>query len=113
MVDTIHGLYVPYWTFDATARCPWTADSGHHYYTTTTCRDRQGRRRTRQVRHVRWTPASGVLTHIFDDQPVPGTRGIKRALLQAVEPFPASDLIPYGTAYLSGFVIEHYQVVLI
>ncbi|MEZ5331723.1 MAG: hypothetical protein R2991_06650 [Thermoanaerobaculia bacterium] len=35
------------------------------------------------------------------------------ALLRAVEPFPTTDLVPYDTAYLSGFVVEHYRVVLI
>ena len=35
-----------------------------------------------------------------------------RSLLREVEPFPTTDLVPYDTAYLSGFVVEHYQVVL-
>ena len=34
-------------------------------------------------------------------------------MLRRIEPFPTSDLVPYDTAYLSGFVVEHYQVVLI
>jgi hypothetical protein len=51
--------------------------------------------------------------HFFDDEPVPGTHGISRALLQQVQPFPTGELVPYETAYLSGFVIEHYQVVLL
>jgi len=62
---------------------------------------------------VRWRPASGVVEHRFDDHPVPGTHGVDRGLLSRVEPFPTSDLVPYETAYLSGFVIEHYQVVLV
>ncbi len=113
MVDTVRGLYLPYWTFDAQVRCPWTAEAGHYHYTTQTYRDGQGKTRTRQVRHVRWTSSAGTQEHFFDDQPVPGTRGIERSLLAAIEPFPTSDLVPYDTAYLSGFVIEHYQVVLI
>src|SRR5688500_14250901 len=59
LVDRVHGIYIPYWTFDAHAVCPWTADAGHYYYTTETYRDNQGRTQTRQVRHVRWEPASG------------------------------------------------------
>ena len=53
LVDRVHGVYVPYWTFDAHAVCPWTAEAGHYYYTTERYRDNQGRSRTRQVRHVR------------------------------------------------------------
>jgi len=68
---------------------------------------------TRQVRHVRWEPASGVVNHFFDDEPVPGTHGVSHALLKQVEPFRTSELVPYGTAFLSGFVVEHYQIVLL
>lgn len=113
LVDLVHSLYIPYWTFDARVRCPWQAESGTYYYTTQTYRDRNGRTQTRQVRHVRWTPASGLLEHVFDDEPIPGTRGIDRSLLAAVEPFPANGLVRYDTGFLSGHVVEHYQVVLL
>jgi DNA-directed RNA polymerase subunit RPC12/RpoP len=111
LVDRVHGIYIPYWTFDARADCPWEADAGHYYYTTETVRN-NGRTETRQVRHVRWEPASGEVQHFFDDEPVPGTQGIPTTLLKQVEPFPTSELVPYSTAFLSGFVVEHYQVVL-
>jgi hypothetical protein len=113
LVDRVRGIYVPYWTFDAHAVCPWEAEAGHYYYTTETYRDSNGRRQTRQVRHVRWEPASGEVRHFFDDEPVPGTHGISLELLKAVEPFPTAELVPYDSAFLSGFVVEHYQVVLL
>jgi hypothetical protein len=113
LVDTVHGLYIPYWTFDAQVHCPWWAEAGFYYYTTETYRDSQGRTQTRQVQHVRWQPASGIVDRFFDDEPVPGTHGLDQGLLRQVEPFPTTDLVPYETAYLSGFVVEHYQVVLI
>lgn len=113
LVDRVHGLYIPYWTFDAHAVCPWRAEAGHYYYTTETYRDKQGRRQTRRVRHTRWEPAAGEVRHFFDDEPVPGTHGVSHTLLRQVEPFPTAELVPYDTAYLSGFVVEHYQVVLV
>jgi hypothetical protein len=112
-VDRVRGVYIPYWTFDAHVVCPWQAEAGHYYYTTETYRDNQGRRQTRRVRHVRWEPASGEVQHFFDDEPVPGTHGIAHRLLKQVEPFPTAELVPYGTAFLSGFVVEHYQLVLV
>jgi len=111
LVDRLHGVYIPYWTFDAQVVCPWTAEAGHYYYTTETYRE-GGQTRTRQVRHVRWEPAAGEVRHFFDDEPVPGTQGVAQRLLKQVEPFPTNELKPYDTAYLSGFVVEHYQVVL-
>ena len=113
LVDRVHGVYIPYWTFDAHAVCPWTAEAGHYYYTTEAYRDNKGQTRTRRVRHVRWEPSSGEVRHFFDDEPVPGTHGISQALLKGVEPFPTGELVPYDAAFLSGFVVEHYQVVLV
>lgn len=110
LVDHLHGLYVPYWTFDAQVHCPWQADAGHYYYTTQTYRDGQGRTRTRQVRHVRWVAAAGEIDHFFDDEPVPATKGVDQSLLRQVEPFPTQEVVPYDTAFLSGFVVERYQI---
>jgi hypothetical protein len=112
LVDRIRGVYIPYWTFDAHVICPWQAEAGHYYYTTERFRDNQGRSQTRQVRHVRWEPASGEVQHFFDDEPVPGTHGVSHALLAQVQPFPTAELVPYDTAFLSGFVVEHYQLIL-
>jgi hypothetical protein len=112
LIDTVHSLYIPYWTFDANVRCPWEAEAGHYYYVSVPHRDSQGRTVMRQERRVRWEPASGEITHTFDDEPVPGTHGIDLSLLRRVEPFPTQDLVPYDTAFLSGHVVEHYQVVL-
>jgi hypothetical protein len=38
---------------------------------------------------------------------------VSHALLKEVEPFRTSELVPYDTAFLSGFVVEHYQIVLL
>jgi len=113
LVDTVRGVYLPYWTFDAQVFCRWSAEAGTYYNTTESHRGADGRVRTRQVRHVRWRPAGGSLEHFFDDEPVPGSRGVDRRLLRAIEPFPTDQLVPYDTGYLSGFVVEHYQVVLV
>ncbi len=112
LIDTARGLYIPYWTFDAAVHCPWEAEAGYYYYVNVEGRDSQRRRVVRQERRVRWEAASGVLDHRFDDELVPGTQGIPHDLLRQIEPFPTGDLVPYDTAFLSGHVVEHYQVVL-
>jgi hypothetical protein len=113
LVDRVRGIYLPYWTFDAQADCPWQAEAGHYYYTNESYRDSKGHTQTRRVRHVRWTPASGVVRHFFDDEPVPATLGVSHGLLKQIEPFPADGMVPYDTAFLSGFVVEHYQIALV
>ena len=114
LTDTVHGLYLPYWTFDAQVHADWTAESGYYYYETETYTDSNGKTQTRQVQHTRWQWSSGSLDHFFDDELVPASRGVSHELLRKVEPFPTtSDLKPYDPGYLSGWVVEQYQIDLI
>ena len=113
LVDTLHSVYIPYWTFDAHVHCPWQAEAGHHYYVPVSGRDAKGQSVTRMEQRTRWEPAAGVVDHTFDDEPVPGTQGLALDLLHQVEPFPTQDVVAYDTAFLSGHVVEHYQVVLL
>jgi len=111
LTDTLHGVYLPYWTFDAHVDADWTAEAGHYYYETQTYRDAQGNTRTRQVQHVRWVPAAGHLAHFFDDELVPGTAGVQPALLSGVEPFPTTtELKAYSPEFVRGWTVERYQV---
>jgi hypothetical protein len=113
LVDTVHSLYIPYWTFDAQVRCPWEAEAGHYYYVNVEGRDSKGNRVVRRERRVRWEAAAGVVDHFFDDEAVPGTQGLPLDMLRQVEPFPTREVVPYDTAFLSGHVVEHYRVVLL
>lgn len=113
LVDTIKSLYIPYWTFDAKVHCPWTAEAGYYYYVNVPGRDSKGRPVMRQERRVRWEPAAGVVDTAFDDEAVPGTQGLPLDLLKTIEPFPTQEVVKYDTAFLSGHVVEHYQVVLL
>jgi ribosomal protein S27E len=111
LTDTLHGIYLPYWTFDAHVDAEWTAESGYYYYETETYRDSNGDTQTRQVRHTRWEQSEGQLAHFFDDDAVPGTVGVHTELLRKVEPFPTtSDLKPYESAFVRGWTVERYQV---
>jgi rubredoxin len=111
--DTVKGLYIPYWTFDAQVHADWTAESGYYYYETETYRDSDGQTRTRQVQRTRWQPSSGALDHFFDDELVPASRGVQPETLRHIEPFPTKELRPYQAGYLSGWVVERYQIDLV
>jgi ribosomal protein S27E len=114
LTDTLHAAYLPYWTFDAQVHGDWTAEAGHYYYTTETYTDSNGKQQSRQVQHTRWVPAFGSLDHFFDDELVPASRGVPEALLRKIEPFPTTtDLKPYNPSYLSGWVVEQYQIDLV
>ena len=111
LTDTLKGVYLPYWTFDANAHADWTAESGYYYTERETYRDANGETQTREVQRIRWQPSAGSLDHFFDDTLIPGSVGVSRGLLNAVEPFPTStDLKPYDPAFVRGWTVERYQV---
>jgi Zn finger protein HypA/HybF involved in hydrogenase expression len=113
LTDTVHGLYIPYWTFDAQVHAAWTAEAGHHYFESESYTDSNGRSQTRQVQRTRWVSAAGDLEHFFDDELVPATVGVPPDLLRKVEPFPTAELVPYDASYVSGWVVEQYQIDLV
>ena len=104
LTDTAKGVYLPYWTFDASAHAVWTAEAGTYYDTF---------ERGKRVRRVRWSPASGELSHTFDDDLVPASIGVSAARLKGVEPFPTDGLVPYDAGYLAGWTVERYQIDLV
>ena len=96
-LESVQGVYVPFWTFDAATHSRWSAEAGHRHGTGKNAR-------------VEWRPASGFLEHFFDDLPVPASRGIDAALAREIEPFPTGELVPYEPSYLAGFLAEQYGV---
>jgi hypothetical protein len=109
LTDTVKGVYLPYWTFDAQADAQWTAEAGHYYYTTESYVE-NGQTRSRQVQHVRWEPAAGRVSHFFDDDLVCASVGVRPELVRAIEPFPTAELKPYEPAFVAGGVVERYQI---
>jgi hypothetical protein len=112
LTDTVKGIYLPYWTFDARVDADWTAEAGHYYYTTETY-EQNGRVQTRQVQHIRWEPAAGRLQHFFDDDLVCASVGVHPELLRGIEPFPTGELRPYDAGYVAGWIVERYQIDLV
>jgi predicted RNA-binding Zn-ribbon protein involved in translation (DUF1610 family) len=104
----LHGVYHPYWTYDANTISHWTGERGDYYYTTetyTTEEDGKTVTRTREVRHTRWTFVSGVHSEFFDDVLIDAGKDLA---------FPATynlgELVPYTSEYLSGLGAERYTL---
>ena len=74
LTDTVKGVYLPYWTFDALAHAYVDRRIGYLLL-----HQSNGKR----VRHVRWTPAAGELSHVFDDDLVPASLGVNARWLQS------------------------------
>jgi DNA-directed RNA polymerase subunit RPC12/RpoP len=111
--DTVKGFYLPYWTFDAQVHGDWTAESGYYYYEEESYRDSNGREQTRRVQKTRWEPSSGMMDNFFDDELVPASKGVPPELLRKIEPFPTHELVKYDPGFLSGWIVEQYQIDLV
>ncbi|HSI87054.1 MAG: hypothetical protein ACAI35_13010 [Candidatus Methylacidiphilales bacterium] len=111
--DELNGMYLPYWTFDVNTYTDYTGQRGDAYYETehyTTQEDGKTVTRTRQVRKIRWYPASGNVGNTFDDVLVEATKSLNLDKLRELEPWDLKKLIPYNDKFLSGFRTETYRV---
>ena len=109
----MHGIYVPYWTYDADTKSSYTGQRGTVYYETrrvmvTVNGKRQSQ--TRQVPRVRWTHTSGRVARYFDDVLVLGSTSLPKEYTDALAPWDLSALEPYRPEYLAGFRAESYTV---
>ncbi len=112
-IDTFKGIYIPYWTFDTDTFSIYTGQRGEHYYTTesyTTTENGKSVTKTRQVQHTRWYPASGTVSHFFDDILTVATKSLPQKYMYKLEPWDLQNLVPFDKKYLSGYITERYQV---
>lgn len=111
VADRLSGLYIPFWTFDAATEASYTCEVGHDYFTTETYTDivnGKSELRTRQVRHTRWSFASGNHAKVFDDVLVNASEKFNPERIRALEPYFTTELAPYQPEYLAGFLCEKY-----
>lgn len=112
--DRLTGYYLPYWTYDSDTSTQYNGLRGDIYYVTVskTIVDQNGRQRRVQVQEprIRWSPVSGVVYVSFDDVTVGASKTISRAILDSLEPWDTTALVPFDTRYLLGFEAEEYVI---
>jgi len=111
--DRLHGLYTPYWTYDADATSFYRGERGDDYWETETYTEVENGRtvtKTRQVRKTRWWPVSGTVYNDFNDVLVLASRSLPKDLTDKLEPWDLENLLPFKEDYLSGFRAECYSV---
>lgn len=109
----LKGVYLPHWAYDANTDTRYTGERGDYYYTTETYTetvDGKSQTRTRQVRHTRWSYASGRVDCSFQDIMVPASSSLPEKTLLKLEPWKLNMLTKFDERYLSGFRSETYQL---
>ncbi|MBQ8080565.1 MAG: hypothetical protein IJ240_01560 [Clostridia bacterium] len=109
-LDKITGVYLPHWTYDADSVSQYVGRAGHYYYVqvpvTVTGPDGKKHQEMREERRVRWEPASGVVSNVFDDIVIVGSKRLSEGLLSSVQPFDLDQLTRYSPEFISGFACE-------
>jgi DNA-directed RNA polymerase subunit RPC12/RpoP len=112
--DSVTGMYLPFYTYDAHTVSHYRGQRGEYYYETqiVTRTNAQGEREqvSERVRRTRWYPASGRVDVRFDDILIRATNSVQPDKLEKLEPWDLKQLKPYEPAFLSGFKAQRYQV---
>jgi hypothetical protein len=101
----IRPVFLPFWSFDATARSQWTAMSGRHRHRTESYQaleNGQAVTRERQVQETDWFPANGEHEGRYTWELVSASKGLEQKWVDAVEPFNFGDLRQFKPEYLLG-----------
>ena len=100
-LEKITGMYVPFWLYDCDAdftgsykatRIHRWSDARYHY--------------TRTEHFLLDRKASAGFAGI----PMDGSSKMEDVLMESIEPFDYSQLIPFETAYLTGYLADKYDV---
>lgn len=107
--EGLHGLYIPFWTFDANLFASYQGQRGDYYFETQTYNSNKGKR-TRQVRKTRWSYASGKVKGFVDDILINASQKKRRDIPSKVSFWNLKDLVAFNSKYLSGFITEKYTI---
>lgn len=100
-INEIKGIYVPFWLYDAdvdadisyrATKVRFWSDSKYNYTKTSYYSVHRG----------------GNIG--FDNVPVDGSSKLPDELMESIEPFDISEAVDFGTAYLSGYFADKYDV---
>ena len=99
-IDQVQGVYVPVWLFDGTLDGKMTFDG------TTTSSYTSGNYRYTTTKHY-LIECDGKMS--FERVPVDGSAKMPDDLMNSIEPYDFSEIVPFDGQYLSGFLADRYD----
>lgn len=107
--EQLHGLYVPFWTFDASLKANYSGMRGDYYYESRTVRTNNGTK-TQRVRKTRWSSATGNVKGFVDDLLISASSKQRNQIPTDIYGWNLKKLQPFNQQFLNGFVTEKYTV---
>ncbi len=106
IMERFSGVYLPYWTFDASIHSRWEAEVGYErserYFD---AGDKTWKTRT----VIDWRWEHGEADTLVDDLLVPGTGNLSAVLLDRLQPFDLAALTDYAPDFLAGWGAQTYN----
>ncbi len=100
-IDEVKGIYVPFWIYDA------EADGSARFKAT---KVRSWTTKTRVYTETKYFSVLRSGSASFANVPVDASSRIENNLTESLEPYNMEEAIDFGTAYLSGYMAEKYDV---
>jgi len=107
-IENLHGVYLPFWTYDADSQSTWSGEAGYHYNESVQVRV-NGRMQTQHVQKIRWQYRSGTLSHFFDDILVVAANGIPQNMVERILPFQLGEVVNFDPRLMIGWEAEIYD----
>lgn len=100
VIDNVQGVYVPFWLFDA------GLDGGMDFEASSV--------KFFSDSHYNYTKTDHFLITMdgqmgFTKVPVDGSAKMDDSLMDSLEPFNYSEMVPFDTSYLSGFLADRFD----
>jgi LSD1 subclass zinc finger protein len=108
--EKLHGMYLPYWTYDSSTTTDYTGQRGDDYQVEEDYTNDKGERSTRTVTKTRWSHTNGTVYNTFDDVLVVASKSLPQKHLYNLEPWDLKALTPYDPKYIAGFKAESYGI---
>jgi DNA-directed RNA polymerase subunit RPC12/RpoP len=108
--DALHGIYVPFWTYDAETYSQWSGYGGRYYYVTVSDTDANGNRTSRQERRTEWIYREGDYQHVFDDILIGGATELSQKEYESIYPYNLEEVVNFDARYMSGFKADVYDI---
>lgn len=100
-IEKIQGVYVPFWMFDGKA-------SGNAVFEATRVSSyRSGDYEVTETKHYTVSRAGSIA---FEKVPADASSKMPDDLMDSIEPYDYSELAPFSTAYMPGYLADKYDV---
>ena len=103
--DSLKGVYVPAWTFDATTVSHYRGKLGKHK-TRTVHRDGKSYTET----YTEWFYVEGDIARNYDDIFIRGSNSLEQTYFDQLQTGDKSKYVLYDDKYLAGYIADNYTV---